>query len=92
MYSLSLFSDFPETANGASDGDGGRGGVSPGTASDRLPATFAVPNTDHLREIQFVVQIPAFAFHHISYLDLSIDLVPTLTCLFNASLPQKGQV
>jgi len=43
-----LFSDFSETADGAPDGDGGGGGVNPGAAGDRLPATFAMPDADDL--------------------------------------------
>merc|ERR1712121_378711 len=45
---LRLFADFPETSDGAADGDGGRGGVSPRATGDRLPATFAVPDSDDL--------------------------------------------
>jgi len=45
---LGLFSDFSETANSTSDGDGGGRGMSPGAACDRLPASLAVPNTHTL--------------------------------------------
>ena len=46
---LGLFSDFSETANSTSDGDGGGRGMSPGAACDRLPASLAVPNTHTLK-------------------------------------------
>jgi len=45
---LCLFSDFAKTANGASDGDRGRGRVGPRTAGDRFTASFAVPNSNDL--------------------------------------------
>merc|ERR1719369_1950848 len=46
--SLRLLADFSETSDGAADGDGGCGGVSPSATGDRFPATFAVPDSDDL--------------------------------------------
>merc|ERR1711915_825379 len=49
IYSfLRLFAEFSETPDGAADGDGGRGGMGPGAASDRLATAFAVPDADDL--------------------------------------------